>query len=32
MGHSQGGMMPNYYLKFLGGASKVNLLIGLSAE
>jgi pimeloyl-ACP methyl ester carboxylesterase len=30
VGHSQGGMMPNYYLKFLGGASKVNTLIGLA--
>ena len=30
VGHSQGGMMPNYYIKFLGGASKVNELIGLS--
>jgi hypothetical protein len=30
VGHSQGGMMPNYYLKFLGGASKVNELIGLA--
>jgi triacylglycerol esterase/lipase EstA (alpha/beta hydrolase family) len=30
VGHSQGGMMPNYYLKYLGGASKVNELIGLA--
>jgi triacylglycerol esterase/lipase EstA (alpha/beta hydrolase family) len=30
VGHSQGGMMPNYYIKFLGGSSKVNELIGLS--
>ncbi|KAB2359053.1 esterase/lipase family protein [Actinomadura montaniterrae] len=29
VGHSQGGMMPRYYLKFLGGASKVNKLIGI---
>ncbi len=30
VGHSQGGMMPNYYLKFLGGASKVHTLIALA--
>ena len=30
VGHSQGGMMPNYYLKFLGGAGKVNELVGLA--
>ena len=30
VGHSQGGMMPRFYIKFLGGADKVASLIGLS--
>jgi triacylglycerol lipase len=30
VGHSQGGMMPRYTIKFLGGARKVEDLIGLS--
>ncbi|MGW0732396.1 esterase/lipase family protein [Streptomyces sp. NPDC002851] len=29
VGHSQGGMMPRYYLKNLGGAHKVGKLIGI---
>jgi triacylglycerol esterase/lipase EstA (alpha/beta hydrolase family) len=32
VGHSQGGMMPRHYLKFLGGADKVNALIGLAPD
>jgi triacylglycerol esterase/lipase EstA (alpha/beta hydrolase family) len=30
VGHSQGGMMPRYYMRFLGGAGKVHRLVGLS--
>ena len=30
VGHSEGGLMPRYYIRFLGGAAKVDDLVGLA--
>jgi triacylglycerol esterase/lipase EstA (alpha/beta hydrolase family) len=30
VGHSEGSLMPNYYVRFLGGAAKVHRYVGLT--
>ena len=32
LGHSQGGLMPRYYIKFLGGRTKVTDMVSISAS